>query len=213
MLDHCHSPSSQVPSSQAPEFLSSQGLKFQYCFFPWWMCRDQNLIEGDQRPSKYMKIEKPGVGRPFIAPEKTGLFQPKKNRRTMGKSKNFQEKKGRFQDFLFHFFLGVFTELLYRMDHLETRPRTPSKLISMRFIVTNYIHKWIDVKCRQNDQKTGIFPKRPSERACPFKSGRLLYTGYVCNVAKSPKLPYTREVCLKINLQEHLESKFWLPLY
>ena len=48
------------------------------------MCRDQNLIEGDERvsvgwlvtPSKRMKIEKPGVGRPLVlGPAKIQLCQ------------------------------------------------------------------------------------------------------------------------------------------
>ena len=35
------------------------------------MCRDQNLIsETDVRAYERMKIEKPGVGRPFLGPAK-----------------------------------------------------------------------------------------------------------------------------------------------
>ena len=54
----------------------------------------------------------------------------------------------------------------------------------MQFIITIYIHGWINVKCRQNyiknrqyHKKRVIFSKRKFKRACPFKNGRLPYTG------------------------------------
>ena len=118
-----------------------------------------------------------------------------KKKKTGNKRALFQPKNGRFQDFLFHFFLWVFTVLLYLLVYVEirlsiTRPRKPLKLKFRQFNVINYQHGLINVKCRQNHKKTGkfskktgekraIFPKCPFKRACPFKNGRLLYTDFV----------------------------------
>ena len=84
------------------------------------------------------------------------------------------KKKWALSRFLFYFFLGVLSVLVYLLVYLQTRlsitrPRKPPKLRFKGFIVTNYIHGWINVRCGQKNtkknrpksRKTGDCPKLP----------------------------------------------------
>ena len=67
----------------------------------------------------------------------------------------------------------------------------------------DFFHGVFTVKCRHNDKiigkikknkKRAIFPKCLFKRACPFKSGRLLYTG----VGKFLEIVIAQFLCLVI---------------
>ena len=115
---------------------------------------------------------------------KRALSQPKTGKKRV-KEEFFKIMNGQFQDILFYFFLGVFTVLLFFKQDFSSH--VPGNLLKCDF-VTNYICRWIDVKCKQNYKKeTGkitknggkwaVFQNCSFKRACLFKNRSHLYTG------------------------------------